>query len=239
MKKAQQKIEDEEKVPTLPTWRVILDMIRYKWQLWAVNLIAMLLLIAFWQIPGFIMREFFDLLTGDSTAGWNVWSLIAFLVACELGRLLGIFGLINTNVPFFVNTMTLLRKNLLTHILNRPGASALPDSPGEAISRFRGDVFEISLFALWVNDILGMIVFGVVALVAMLTINPTITGIAFIPFIIVGIIANSATERIEKYRRASRKAWGLSLVSLESSSARCRQLRLPLLRKASWIILMK
>jgi len=208
MKKEKQKTENEKKIPTLPTWRVIFDMIRYKWKLWAINLIAMLLLIAFWQIPGFIMREFFDLLTGDSATGWNIGTLVAFLVSCELGRLMGIFGLINTNVPFFANTMTLLRKNLLTHILRRPGASALPDSPGEAISRFRGDVFEISLFALWVNDILGMFAFGFVAVSAMLAINPSITGIALIPFVLVGILANSATERIERYRRASRKASG-------------------------------
>ena len=208
MNKEKQKTKSEEKIPTLPTWRVITDMIRYKWKLWAVNLMAMLLLIAFWQIPGFIMREFFDLLTGDSTAGWNISTVVALIVSSELGRLLGIYGLIQTNVPFFINTMTLLRKNLLTHILRRPGASSLPDSPGEAISRFRGDVFEISLFALWVNDILGMIGFGVVAVIAMLAINSSITGIAILPFIVVGILANSATERIERYRRASRKASG-------------------------------
>ena len=201
--------ETEPKIPTLPTWRVILDMIRYRWKLWAVNLCCMLVLIAFWQIPGFIMREFFDLLTGDATTGWNVWTLVGFFVACEVGRTLGIFGLINTNVPFFANTMLLLRKNLLSHILKRPGASALPDSPGEAISRFRGDVFEIPLFALWVNDIIGMIVFGVVAVIAMMAINPAITGVSILPFIVVGIIANSATERIERYRRASRKSSGI------------------------------
>ena len=49
----------DQKVPTLPTWRVILDMIRYRWQLWALNLAFMLVLTAAWQIPGFIMREFF------------------------------------------------------------------------------------------------------------------------------------------------------------------------------------
>jgi ATP-binding cassette subfamily B protein len=200
---------DEAKVPTLPTWRVILDMIRFRWKLWLLNLGAMLVLIAFWQIPGFIMREFFDMVSGASTTGWNVWTLVAFLVACELGRVLGIFGLINTNVPFFVNTMTLLRKNLLTHILRQPGASALPDSPGEAISRFRGDVFEISLFALWVNDVLGMIAFGIVAVVTMFTINRPIAIVSILPFILVGIISNSATERIETYRRASRKASGI------------------------------
>jgi ATP-binding cassette, subfamily B, bacterial len=201
--------ETEPKVPTLPTWRVILDMIRYRWKLWTLNLAAMLILTAGWQIPGFIMREFFNLLSGDAAAGWNVWTLIAGLVASELAALGGIYGLISTNVPFFANTMTLLRKNLLMHVLRRPGASALPDSPGEAISRFRGDVFEISLFALWMNDIIGMLVFGIVAVVAMVIINPTIAGLALLPFIVVGILANSATERIERYRRASRKATGI------------------------------
>ncbi len=202
-------LDDDVKVPTLPTWRVILDMIRYRWKLWGLNLLCLLGIIAAWQIPGYIMRAFFDTLTGDAKAGWSIWTLIAFLVACELGAISSIFGIISTNVPFFVNTMALLRKNLLTHILKRPGASALPDSPGEAISRFRGDVFEISLFALWVNDIIGMLTFGLVAVVTMLLINPRITLWALLPFIFVGIIANSTTERIEKYRRASRKASGI------------------------------
>ncbi len=199
---------EEKKVPTLPAWRVIFDMIRYRRKLWLGNLAAMIVLTIFWQTPGFIMREFFDMLTGDAV-GWNVATLAALLLASEVGRALGYFGLISTNVPFFVNTMTLLRKNLLVHILRRPGASALPDSPGEAISRFRGDVFEISLFALWINDIIGMLTFGVIATIAMFTINPVITGLAIIPFIVVGIIANSATERIERYRRASRKTTGI------------------------------
>lgn len=194
---------------TLPTSRVILDMVRYRWKLWLGNLGAMLVLIAFWQIPGFIMRAFFNLLSGDATAGADIWTLVAYLVACELGRILGMYGLIKTNVPFFVHTMTLLRKNLLTHILRRPGASALPDSPGEAISRFRGDVFEISLFALWINDILGMLAFGVVAIVSMLAINVSVTLVALLPFIFVGLLANSATARIEMYRRASRKTTGI------------------------------
>jgi ATP-binding cassette subfamily B protein len=193
----------------LPAWKVILEMIRYRLGLWLVNLAAMLVLIFFWQLPAIIMREFFDLLTGEAQAGLNVWSVIALLFACEMGRVLGIYGLINTNVPFFAHTMTLLRKNLLKHILRRPGASALPDSPGEAISRFRGDVFEISLFALWLNDIQGMLAFGLIAVVMMLGVSPSITLLALLPFIVVGIIASTATDRIERYRRASRKATGI------------------------------
>ena len=102
----------------------------------------------------------------------NLWSIVALLFAAEIGSILGIYGLVTTNVPFFMNTMTLLRKNLLRHILRRPGASALPDSPGEAISRFRGDVFEIPLFALWLNDIMGMIAFNIIALIVMVQHQP-------------------------------------------------------------------
>lgn len=197
-----------EVVDALPAWKVILRMVRYRLGLWSLNLAAMMVLIAFWQVPGFALREFFSLLTGDARSGLSVWSLIAVLAGCLVGRTVGIFGLIRSNVPFFVHTMALLRKNLLRHILRRPGAAALPDSPGEAISRFRGDVFEISLFALWLNDIQGMIAFGIVAVIVMCTISPTIAALALAPFVIVGAISFAATQKIEMYRRASRKATG-------------------------------
>ncbi len=69
--------------------------------------------------------------------------------------------------------MTLLRKNLLGRILQQPGARALPDSPGEAISRFQGDVFEIPLFALWMNDLSSAVVTAVVALSLMFASAPS------------------------------------------------------------------
>jgi ATP-binding cassette subfamily B protein len=200
---------DGSEANALPAWKVILEMVRYRLGLWLANLAAMLVLTAFWQLPAIVMRAFFNLLTGDAQVNLGVWSIVALLFAFELGRVLGIYGLISTNIPFFVHTMTLLRKNLLKHILRRPGALALPDSPGEAVSRFRGDVFEISLFALWLNDIQGMIAFGLVAIIIMLSISPSITLLAVLPFIFVGIIANSTTKRIETYRRASRKSTGI------------------------------
>jgi ATP-binding cassette subfamily B protein len=204
------KVQDTgREVDTLPAWQVIWRMIRYRPWLWLGNLGCMLVLLLLWQVPALLLRQFFDLLTGGAPVRLGMWSIVALLFASEVGRIVGTYGIISTNVPFFVHTMTLLRKNLLTHILKRPGASALPDSPGEAISRFRGDVFEIPLFALWLNDIQGMIFFGVIALVVMLRINPSIALMAILPFVFVGIVANAATNRIERYRRASRKAAGI------------------------------
>ncbi|MBN1180198.1 MAG: ABC transporter ATP-binding protein [Anaerolineae bacterium] len=193
----------------MPTWKVILRMIQYRPRLWLINLAAMLVLMLSFQLPALMQRAFFDMLTGDAPAGLTIWSLVAIWAAAEVGRSLGMFGLFKTNVPFFVHTMTLLRKNLLVHILRRPGASALPDSPGEAISRFRRDVFEIPLFALWINDITGYIVYSAVALVIMLRISVPITLLTLVPFVLVGIVAGATTRRIDQYRRASRKATGI------------------------------
>ncbi len=195
--------------PSLPAWKVILRTIRYRRDLWLANLLAMLILMLFYQIPALALREFFNLLSGDAQLGLNLWSIIALLFCAELGSILGGYGLMTTNVPFFQNGMTLLRKNLLRHILRRPGASALPDSPGEAISRFRGDTFEIPLFALWINDILGMVVFNIISLYVMIRISPTYTGLALLPFIVVGIIAAASSRRIDEYRRASSRAGGI------------------------------
>ncbi|MGE5528970.1 MAG: ATP-binding cassette domain-containing protein [Patescibacteria group bacterium] len=199
----------EQAATKLPAWRVILAMIRFRPALWLANLGAMIVLMVFWQVPGLVMRAFFGALSSGARAGFNVWTLTAWMFAGEIVRLLGILGLIRTNVPFFVHTMTLLRRNLLRRILARPGAKALPDSPGEALSRFRGDVFEIPLFALWLNDLLGLVVFGAIALVVMCRINAGITAMAVLPFIAVGLAANAATSRVERYRRLSRRAAGI------------------------------
>lgn len=194
---------------SLPAWKVILKTIQYRKDLWLANWLAMMFTMLFYQIPGLALREFFNMISGNAQFGFTIWTLIALMLAAEIGSVLGIWGLVTTNVPFFVNTMTLLRSNLLRHILRRPGASALPDSPGEAISRFRGDVFEIPLFGLWLNDIMGMIAFNVVALIVMIRISPTYTALALLPFIVVGAIAASSTKRIDEYRRASSRATGI------------------------------
>lgn len=194
---------------SLPTWRVILAIIRFRPRLWIANLVAIVGMYLLFQVPALLLRRFFDLLSDGASAGLGPWSIVAFLFASQLGRTFAGLLLIRTNVPFFVHTMTLLRKNLMRHILRRPGASALPYSPGEAISRFRRDVFEIPLFALWLNDITASLVFSAIAIVVMARISPSITLLSLAPFIVVGIVANATTKRVEVYRRASRRWTGI------------------------------
>jgi len=191
-----------------PAWKVILATIRFRPRLWLLNTLALFFLMFFFMLPGVLVREFFNLVSGNARTGFTLGTLVALLFVSEIGGVLGILGAIKTNVPFWVNTMALLRRNLLGRILKRPGAKALPDSPGEAISRFMGDVFEIPLFALWMNDIISAVLTGVVAVAIMLSIDARMTIVALLPFAAVALISFLATSRFEQYRIASRKAAG-------------------------------
>jgi ATP-binding cassette subfamily B protein len=155
------------------------------------------------------MRQFFDLLERNAQASLGIWAIVALLIATTVGDYVVSFGINVTMIPFYAHTATLLRKNLLKHILTHPSATALPDSPGEAISRFRGDVYEIPSFAIWLAHTLATTFAGIVALVVMLSINAPITMLAVMPCILVGAIANAAAKRAERYRRTSRKATGI------------------------------
>jgi ATP-binding cassette subfamily B protein len=197
------------KVPALPAWRVIWEMLRFRPWLWFIDLVSVALIRFCWQIaPALIIKAFFDMLTGDAPLTFGIWAVAAFLVSIWMGRVVASYGFYYADVPIFADIPTLLRKNLLRHILRRPGASPLPDSPGEAISRFKNDVNEIPLFVILINDIAVGILIVVVAIILMTQISASVTVMALIPLLVVGIVANIATRRIEHYRRASRQAAG-------------------------------
>jgi ABC-type multidrug transport system fused ATPase/permease subunit len=69
-------------------------------------------------------------------------------------------------------------------------------------------VIEIPLFAIWINDILTGLAIIVISIALMVKISLTVTLISVAPLLLVGVIANAASKRIEQYRRASREATG-------------------------------
>jgi ATP-binding cassette subfamily B protein len=206
---AETTFSQKDYTPALPAWKVAWELIRFRPWLWIVDLLSVGLSRLAGQIaPALVMKAFFDMLTGNAKLTFGIWAIVAALFAIWLGRILSAYGFYWADVPIFSDMGTLLRKNLLQHILKRPGASQLPDSSGEAVSRFKGDVNELPLFVILINDIqVGLVVIGV-AIWLMVQISPWVTVMALIPLLIVGVIANIATGRIEHYRRASRQAAG-------------------------------
>lgn len=202
-------LNQNETIPSLPAWKVIWEMVRFRPWLDFIDLISVALIRFCWQIaPALIIKAFFDYVTGASQLTFGVWAIVGFLLAAWLGRVIASYGFYYADVPIFAEMNTLMRKNLLTHILRRPGAAQLPDSPGEAVSRFKTDVDQIPLFVILINDILvGLGIIGY-SIFLMVQISAPVTIMALLPLILVGIVAHKATKRIEHYRAASRQAAG-------------------------------
>lgn len=160
-------------------------------------------------VPAYVSNQFFDALS-EGAAVNLVWGAIAIFVMANLARVLVNFGNFGLDVSFRSTAGLLMRKNLLRHILKKPAARALPNSAGEAISRFREDVEETTMFLGWAAflDVVGVAVFAVIALVIMLSIDPLITCVVFLPLTIIALVAHKAGKRIDTYRQTSRAKTG-------------------------------
>jgi ATP-binding cassette, subfamily B, bacterial len=192
----------------MKTWRYLVHLLRYRPLLYGLNLLSIIAALLLGAVPGLVARAYFDTLSGAAPVRFGLWELAAFLVLASLGGFLASFGCGFTNIPFMGEVGGLLRTNLLHHILNRPGAQALPQSPGEAISRFRDDVDEIVGSFMWFNDLIAFAVFSVVGIVIMLSIDVFITLAVFVPLVVVVVLANMVGQRVTANRKASREATG-------------------------------
>jgi ATP-binding cassette subfamily B protein len=194
---------------TIPTWRYLWALVRFRpWLYLLLGVLELLFFGVFPQAVGLIMRAYFDRLTGAQPAGLSVWSLIALLIAVALGKAGSVFGDVAVYFKFRYTLEALLRRNVFAYILGRPGARALPASPGEAISRFREDVNEIAFFMAESLILTGFGFFAVMAVVVMFRVDPRITVFVMLPFVLIVVIANLGMKGYQKYREANRQATG-------------------------------
>ena len=194
----------------LPTWRFLWGILRFR--PWFYIMMLGLRTLVFAVAPlasGLILQRFFDHLSGAEPAGVGPWTLAALLVAVALGRA----GVVTADLwaVWRWNFLggTLLRKNLFERILQRPGARAVPYTPGEAITRFRDDTEEVAGYTSEPLIFLVSIgLFTIVAIVIMLRISVPVTLLACVPLMAIVAIASLGMPRISHYRAASREASG-------------------------------
>src|SRR2546425_9513686 len=192
----------------MSTWRVLGRLLVYQPGVYALN---MALWTAFWLTPllvGLVMRAIFDAITHGATVGTGLASVLALLLGVAASRIVINVWAVNAWATYFFSRAALLRSNLLQRILDRPGAKALPDSPGEAMSRFRDDVEELLRLVEMTVDGVGIVLAGIIAAGIMFRINSFITTVVLVPLIvIVGVVA-MLRQRILRYRREAREAAG-------------------------------
>ena len=190
------------------TFRILGKMIQYR--PWYFTLCASLwLIIHLWPLgAGLVIRELFNSITGQAAVQLGPWTLLAILVCLRIGGV-GIMAAGNW-VRFTVDLElnSLIRRNSIEWVAGGPGVRTLPGSPGEAISRLRGDTRELVAYLEFWTDFAGMSLFALVSIGIMFSIAPNVTAIILIPMILILIIVQSMSNRIRNYRKARRRAAG-------------------------------
>ena len=199
---------EPEQAPGVP-WAHIGRLIRFRPVPYLLSaFFVSISLYLFPLVPGLIVRRVLDQLTGDAPAGPGIATLIALLIGAGLVNLGAHLAGSAADHTTQQTASALLRRNLFARVLERPGARALPASPGEAISRFRDDVGVVSFFLSWTPDPIGLFLVAGIAIATMLRISPLVTLAVVPPILISLVIVNLASQRIRRYRRASQAAIG-------------------------------
>ena len=159
-------------------------------------------------LSGLIMRELFDALAGTAPAGSNPWTLLVLVLAVDAGRLLTMAAGIYTFVTYWFETVLVMRHNLLRYLLTAPGTRRLPDSSGEAVSRFRDDVEDIADYVEYWIDFWGLALFAAIALGVMAFIQPLLTVLVCLPLLVTFLLTGLLRPQIRSARREMREKTG-------------------------------
>ena len=189
-----------------PTWRYLCQMSRFVGRYSVAHAILWGVMSLSGLAPGLIAKAVFDTLTGADPAPTGTTLLVVLLVVLALGQaaLWLIAGYVE--IVFRFRASALLRRNLLTHLLARPGALALPYGIGETISRFRDDA-EIAEDSLdWTDEIISSGVIALVAVGILFSINGLLTAVVLAPLVGVVVIAQRFAATLGSYRAASSQA---------------------------------
>jgi ATP-binding cassette, subfamily B, bacterial len=190
----------------VPTWRYLLQIIRYKPLLYLTNgLLASGVFYFFLLVPGLIIRQIFNTLT-DTATGFNVWTLLALLIGSVVAQQTCLLMGATADGIFRMYVSTLLRKHLLAHIWERSGAQVA--SPGEAIARFRDDIAAILDFLTYSFDPIAQGIVIAIALVILVRVNAGLALVVCMPLMITLITINLASQHIRHNRQVNQEAIG-------------------------------
>ncbi len=193
----------------MSTWRAIWAMASVRVWLWILSgCLASGIIYAFPLVPGLVVRQFIDTLSNGATFGPNLWTPLALLVAVAIvrGFTMIVGFLAERGLQLIVGT--LLRRNVLDHILRQPGAQPLPSSSGEAISRLRDDVQAVTLGLSWMLDPVGQVIVAGLAVVALARVDPILTLAVLAPVVVVIILVRVANARIITFRQVAQQSIG-------------------------------
>ena len=188
--------------------RLTLKLLRQRRGLFILSSFTWLIIHAMPVLTGVLMKGLFDTLSGAQPAGFTAWTFLALAMVVDVGRIGMFVAGIHTWASYWLEATLHLRNSIMRYLLTAAGSRRLPDSPSEAVTRFRDDVNDVGEYIEnWV-DFWGMAAYAVAALIIMAVIDPLLTVLACIPLVLTVFLTNALRPHIRTARRASREATG-------------------------------
>ena len=189
-------------------WRVGWRLATYRPWLFSWSMGVWVLFHALPLGVGLVLNRVFDRLAGPGPAAPGLLALLGVMAGLELGRAATLRFAMVAWVGTWHNSGALLRANLLRAQLASGGAEAatLPESPGDAVSRFRDDVEDVLKFLDTWLDVAGTALFAGVAVVVMVRIDLAVTVAVVLPLVTMAVATRALTARIRAWRAADRVA---------------------------------
>jgi ATP-binding cassette, subfamily B, bacterial len=181
---------------------------RHRPALLVVNCLVWVVVHASPVLYGVFMKGIFDALSGQATAATSPWTFLALALSVDVLRIGTLAGGVYVWSSYWAELVLMMRRNLLGYLLTAPGSRRLPDSPSEAISRFRDDVNDVGEYIEHWVDFWGFALFAVVALAVMFRVDPLMTALICVPLGLTLVFSNLLRPHIRRVRRAMREATG-------------------------------
>ncbi|MYC78417.1 ABC transporter ATP-binding protein [Candidatus Poribacteria bacterium] len=157
-------------------------------------------------VDGIIRKAFFDALTGEAEVGFNPWTFVVLFVVAHLGDRGVLISSAFVWARWRYAVSTLLRKNLMTAIMDMSAPHSVSTASGETTNRLRDDVQAIQHYLEQYIHLWGNLIFAILAIIWMAQINVAVTFITVIPAILIITVVNVSRRFIQRYRTAQRIA---------------------------------
>jgi ATP-binding cassette, subfamily B, bacterial len=190
------------------TLRLLLTLAWHRPALLLLNVLIWLLVHASPVLVGLFMKGIFDALSGQGAAALSPWAYLALALSVDVSRIGLLAGGVYAYASYWAEVVLRMRRNLLAYLLTAPGTRRLPDSPSEAISRFRDDVDDIAQYLEHWIDMWGLVLYALIALAVMFRVDPMMTALICLPLLLTLLLSNALRPHIRRVRRAMREATG-------------------------------
>jgi ATP-binding cassette subfamily B protein len=153
-----------------------------------------------------LIKAIFDSLSRGTAAGFNAWTFLAILAAAYGSRQAIFFAGFRMFSRYYLSVQAYLRRNLLDYLMLARGSRVIPESPAEAVSRFRDDVNDVAGYAETWIDLWGYALSGASGVAVLLWVNPLIAAIVCAPLLATTLLMRAMSTTIRTYRRRMREA---------------------------------